>query len=624
MLIDQIQITYCYEKIQKSAINGQVTVAIFVSFDVDSLGALRILTGLLKQDLITYKIYPVSGYSQLQSSLEECQQNINIQSLLFLNCGGLMDLTENDFVKNKTNIKAYVFDNHRPIHHHNLIDKSNIIVIEDGTQNQENCPKNKNDKEILENSYDQQNNSQYDSEDSQIEESQEEIEVEDDEEIEEEDEDEEEDQEYDDDDEEEEENKDIRKKKRKNKLKYKNKSQKKLKLDQQRKMENYYEGFFYGKSTSMLMYSMSQQLNKENNEFLWCAILGATDMLIHNKITQEQYDDMCQFLMIEIEKVNILNTDQKDIKQIGFIEPSNEYRFICLRSWNLYQSMYYSSYFASKLGIWTENGERNLKKFIAMLGIPLEEANQQFKFMQTQYKEKLKENIHKEANKFKLYNVLFSSFVRQIDEKTQISAIDYVYSLTAILECPKQVLLQIFEEKQQLQNETLVGRISNFWWAYEALQTGCCKMIMKGIEQAILFQKALVNEAKFTIERDLITSCSDFRFVKLNNDTNTQNVYFQHPYSLQKLAVFLMDIYKEKVKKIKPIVLCMKNTQNNTFTIVGVIGSYLQQKNTFAFKFQKAASELKLEFNQDDFESSIIEIKQDDFEAFLDEITYQQ
>jgi hypothetical protein len=37
--------------------------------------------------------------------------------------------------------------------------------------------------------------------------------------------------------------------------------------------------------------------------------------------------------------------------------------------------MFYSNYFAIKLGIWKENGDRNLKKFIAMLGIPLEEAS---------------------------------------------------------------------------------------------------------------------------------------------------------------------------------------------------------------------------------------------------------
>jgi len=43
--------------------------------------------------------------------------------------------------------------------------------------------------------------------------------------------------------------------------------------------------------------------------------------------------------------------------------------------------MFYSNYFATKLGIWNEKGKKNLAKFIALLGIPLEEAQQQYRFM---------------------------------------------------------------------------------------------------------------------------------------------------------------------------------------------------------------------------------------------------
>ena len=40
-----------------------------------------------------------------------------------------MDLTVYWFVENKTSIKVYVFDNHRPIHHHNIADKNNVIFF---------------------------------------------------------------------------------------------------------------------------------------------------------------------------------------------------------------------------------------------------------------------------------------------------------------------------------------------------------------------------------------------------------------------------------------------------------------------------------------------------------------
>jgi len=53
-----------------------------------------------------------------------------LQSMVFLNCGGGLDLTEKWFVAEKTSVRAYVFDNHRPIHHHNIADKNNVELSE--------------------------------------------------------------------------------------------------------------------------------------------------------------------------------------------------------------------------------------------------------------------------------------------------------------------------------------------------------------------------------------------------------------------------------------------------------------------------------------------------------------
>ena len=52
-----------------------------------------------------------------------------------------------------------------------------------------------------------------------------------------------------------------------------------------------------------------------------------------------------------------------------------------IRHWSLYDSMYYSSYLAPRLRIWSEMGKKELNRFIALLGIPLEEAKQKYKYM---------------------------------------------------------------------------------------------------------------------------------------------------------------------------------------------------------------------------------------------------
>ena len=52
-----------------------------------------------------------------------------------------------------------------------------------------------------------------------------------------------------------------------------------------------------------------------------------------------------------------------------------------LRHWTLYDSMFYSNYLAPRLNIWSENGKKELHRFIALMGIPLEEAKQKYKYM---------------------------------------------------------------------------------------------------------------------------------------------------------------------------------------------------------------------------------------------------
>ncbi len=58
------------------------------------------------------------------------------------------------------------------------------------------------------------------------------------------------------------------------------------------KFDSYYSGSFYGKSCAFLMYSISQQLNKENVELLWYFIVGTTYQYICSRMSKLQYDEM--------------------------------------------------------------------------------------------------------------------------------------------------------------------------------------------------------------------------------------------------------------------------------------------------------------------------------------------
>jgi hypothetical protein len=108
--------------------------------------------------------------------------------------------------------------------------------------------------------------------------------------------------------------------------------------------------------------------------------------------------------------------------------------------------------------------------------------------MSHKYKAILRNKIVDIAPSFDLEHILFSSFIRQIDNKTQISASDMVYSITSLLESPSPVMVgkagqidenkKIYEDQKDEDDEeegirdldkVQETQIDNFWASYKSL-----------------------------------------------------------------------------------------------------------------------------------------------------------
>lgn len=64
-----------------------------------------------------------------------------MRSLLFINCGGYLDLTTMWFYTQRDSVKAYLIDSHRPYNHKNVNEEgSKIFVIHDGCKSFDECP----------------------------------------------------------------------------------------------------------------------------------------------------------------------------------------------------------------------------------------------------------------------------------------------------------------------------------------------------------------------------------------------------------------------------------------------------------------------------------------------------
>lgn len=321
----------------------------------------------------------------------------------------------------------------------------------------------------------------------------------------------------------------------------------------------------------------NQLLDKENDTHMENAQLDS------DEITQMLYSNV--------------KCDTENMK-VGSILPQQEFRFMFLRSWTLYKSVLYSSYVVSKLKLWQDLGKRELSKFFAMMGIPADQYNQQYKFMDYEYKNILKEKITEIAPKFDLQNLLFSSFVRQIDNKLQINASDMVYAITALLESPKPVMVENLpnaknaNEEDALEEEAKEDennpekmhdmQVENFWAAFDALDLKNKQHLMYGIEIAKELQMALVGTTASLISNKKIKPATKFRYTVIENDALAETKMFQYPLAIQKLALFIMEAYKETRanKENMPMILSVKDSKRDSYLVAGVLGQDSMMTNS--------------------------------------------
>jgi hypothetical protein len=56
-----------------------------------------IIKKFLKSENIQYKVYPVTTYTELEQRVEDSREYEKVRLFMFLNCGGLIDLSEKWF-----------------------------------------------------------------------------------------------------------------------------------------------------------------------------------------------------------------------------------------------------------------------------------------------------------------------------------------------------------------------------------------------------------------------------------------------------------------------------------------------------------------------------------------------
>lgn len=97
-------------------------VIVLANFDIDSLGASKILQSLFRNDQIIFTFVPVLGIKSLKRTFDDNKNDCSI--FLFVNCGGCLDLVE--LLSPEDNILFFVCDSHRPLDLCNIYSDSQV------------------------------------------------------------------------------------------------------------------------------------------------------------------------------------------------------------------------------------------------------------------------------------------------------------------------------------------------------------------------------------------------------------------------------------------------------------------------------------------------------------------
>ncbi|CCJ31198.1 unnamed protein product [Pneumocystis jirovecii] len=426
MFIRRSNYADAYSRIKVASLSGSCTVLIFVALDVDALCACKMLSvsglfTLMKQDFISHKIQPISGYQDLMDINQTVVlNNENLKFLILLNCGALIDLYQ--YLTPQDHISVYVIDSHRPWNLDNAFSNSNIFVFDDGDIEEKLYEERKaydalvemGDLELEKGSDDSSlvDEKENFSENENLEE-------------------------------------ELSKKKHKSSTDDEHKASESLEEEKdqeklldvcmystllssphsteydsrkatqkkyykyQKIISDYYDsGTWFGECISSQMYSLASDIGKEDNELLWFAVIGLTNQEMHRRMSY-------------INRMNPLSTsDTENVKRTNgktaddsSIRAKEEFRFMLFRHWR------------TKLKVWSEYGKKRLHKLFAKMGISLNQCHQVYTHMDMDLKKSLREKLDKFAPLYGLNNLVFPSFVRTFGFKCTLSASDASYGL---------------------------------------------------------------------------------------------------------------------------------------------------------------------------------------------------
>jgi len=422
------------------------------------------------------------------------------------------------------------------------------------------------------------------------------------------------------------------------------------------RIEQYYLGAFHGAPSALVLHRLCQQVNRDSRDTLWLAIVGLTDLLVHQRVEHAHYRLMVEGLEVEVqasqaqEQAGFEAADGTVVPacEAGRIVADFEYQFMLYRHWSLYESMYHSPYVASKLLVWWSHGKQRLEELLAKMGFSLAQCRENFKYMDADLKAQLREELDNHHDEFGLTEVFYLSFHRRTHYGAAVSASDVVYGMAALLEAwqgpagsdtdPAAVGASggagggNAEEEAAAADRLFTAR---FHEAYDALSGRDEGKLTEGIHLAMALQKALFRVAVSLHDKKAVRNLDHFRWTVVHNNlASAEDYLLTQPMAISRLAQLMIDVSREEklrqqatsqtgraLWKPKPFLIFAE--RRNTYLVVGVScpdqrGEVV--KHRFASLFRLAADGCKARYRHDGFDSAVLELDKDSATRFTESL----
>ncbi|CAN3372596.1 cell division control protein 45 [Diutina rugosa] len=667
MYINPDQYAREFREIQRRSIsNSTCKLVMFVScLDIDAICTARILSQLLRKELIQYQLIPVVGYNDLKVHYQDMDEEVS--SIILIGCGSSIDLEayleinpeqysmdNNDWndhwrqelqddvkkhSKKQYRRKIYVLDGHRPWNLDNLFNTDMVVCFDDGTVDNGLHDERDAYLELVQLYAADEGDTDADSESES-----EAVEDLSDEQI-----------ESDDDD-------DVR-----NYKIMQNRKRQQLRAKHHRNaleiiIQDYYnQGSTVATSTSSLIYALMTKIGETSIDNLWLAIVGTSSL---DSNYPQVYDKLQPIFRDEVHRLVPSShfEDNEKTADTMTLTVERDYHLFLLRHWTLYDSFTYSSMVNAKLNLWTQDGKKRLHKMLAKMGVSLAVAQQKWLYMDVRIKKQLPYIFSKYLPVYGLEGIVREGFFRYFGYTVQLSAMECVEALTALLETSANSSTGVEEELDNgTINKNIVKReqlwIENFWRGWDALDLAPTTtqsalgtrikgydLLLEGLGKAKEVQQIVFRTGMSLLERKLIKNLRLYRLCVLYDNAIPDLAVFVNPLMLAKLGTWLLDNltevdYKSHQVQLKPLVVASLDVNSDTYMVMGLApkyprdmdasararliqqGSSTTRLNTFSVAFKELAASSGAKVRVDSFNSAAIEIRKDDLSPFLEKLT---